>query len=356
MSTLWIGNFCFEDELDAAKTLPLKLQRLEAELTPCLIAASQPGDFILTKTPWTPENWPELEAMGLANRKFVTPDELRDLAPSIERTQPWGWTESAREFCQKFQLLMHSPSQKAVRDVNSRKTSRQLSIELGCPLPGEILIDSMDDLISALASIVYENGFVIKTEFGQSGRGQIRSETTDLAASQLAWVKKRLKTGSSLFLEPRLTPILELGIQWDIPESGEPVMFAVTQLKSSAQGRYTQTIVHPSDLPEEPTTAILSFQRQAVQRLQADGYFGPVGIDAMIYQGADQRPQVRPLQDINGRWTMGRLACFWAQQCFPDRRDVGWTHSRETPVPGAIRTSPHQVNGQTVDHATWCHE
>ncbi|TWT40188.1 hypothetical protein KOR42_49700 [Thalassoglobus neptunius] len=356
MSTLWIGNFCFEDELESPKTLPRTLQRLEEELTPCLIAASQPGDFILTRTPWTPESWPELEAMGLADRTFVTIEELRDLRPSIERTQPWGWTQPAQELCKKYQLPAHSPSAQSVRVVNSRRTSRQLSIDLGCPLPGEIILESIADLTSALTSKLYENGFVIKTELGQSGRGQIRSETPGLTDSQVAWAKKRLQAGQRLFLEPRLTPILELGIQWDIPETGDPVIFAVTQLKSSPQGRYAQTIVHPNDLPEEPTTAVLSFQSQAVQRLQAEGYFGSVGIDAMIYQSPDNEIQIRPLQDINGRWTMGRLACFWAQHCFPNRKNVRWTHARETPTPSAIRTSPTRINEQPVDHATWCHE
>jgi len=43
----------------------------------------------------------------------------------------------------------------------------------------------------------------------------------------------------------------------------------------------------------------------AASHLQSIEYFGPLGIDAMIYRDADGDSKVRPLQDINARWTMG---------------------------------------------------
>ncbi|OYW15327.1 MAG: hypothetical protein B7Z55_15100, partial [Planctomycetales bacterium 12-60-4] len=52
----------------------------------------------------------------------------------------------------------------------------------------------------------------------------------------------------------------------------------------------------------------------AGNELQAAGYFGPVGIDAMWYRDANGKLACRPLQDINARWTMGRLALGWRRR------------------------------------------
>jgi hypothetical protein len=41
--------------------------------------------------------------------------------------------------------------------------------------------------------------------------------------------------------------------------------------------------------------------------LRAAGYTGPLGIDAFVYRGADGRCRVKPIVEVNPRYTMGRL-------------------------------------------------
>ena len=55
------------------------------------------------------------------------------------------------------------------------------------------------------------------------------------------------------------------------------------------------------------------------QRVQQLGYFGPLGIDAMQYRDEAGAIRLRPLQDVNARYTMGRLALGFGRVLRP-----GW--------------------------------
>ena len=37
------------------------------------------------------------------------------------------------------------------------------------------------------------------------------------------------------------------------------------------------------------------------------GYVGPVGVDALVYRDANQQLRLKPIVEINPRWTMGRV-------------------------------------------------
>lgn len=88
------------------------------------------------------------------------------------------------------------------------------------------------------------------------------------------------------------------------------------------------------------------------------GYFGPVGIDCMRYYdpGANCE-RLRVLQDLNVRWTMGRLAAEWSHKL--DGQPILWWHgARETAPEWAqsanwIATSPDSIDEQSVSHRTW---
>lgn len=60
--------------------------------------------------------------------------------------------------------------------------------------------------------------------------------------------------------------------------------------------------------------------RLVAQRVAAAGYFGPLGIDVMRYRDAAGQERLRPLQDLNARFTMGRLALGWR-----DSLPAGWS-------------------------------
>ncbi|MFG0334706.1 MAG: hypothetical protein ACF8TS_15220, partial [Maioricimonas sp. JB049] len=152
----------------------------------------------------------------------------------------------------------------------------------------------------------------------------------------------------------------EAGLQWTVPRAGPPLLEGVTTLHVDESGQYRGSgFSAASDVPAVWREAVQVGERAALA-VQEQGYFGPLGIDAMRYRRADGTVGLRPLQDINGRWTMGRLALGWRRLLGEDETGC-WQHLRkvstETPAGDAsirrrLPTSPEQIDGRTVSYFT----
>lgn len=363
MPALWVGNLDFEEQLQGQLHPSKSVRRHIAELTPCLVAVMQPGDYLLCPLTVPQSFQSYCEDTGCSDRKMLdlrSFDQIAEMIDDIDEIQPWGWSPSIAVIANLLGIADRGPTAEHVSQANSRAFSFALSQQLDCGLDGEVEIRSIQELESAVSNRAFSNGCVVKLEFGQSGRGQIISRNAKLDTREINWIRNRLarktRPGERLFLEPKLNSLAEFGIQWDLPVDGEPRLHGITQLQSSARGQYVSTIVRP-DISEwqSQLDEILRFQEKAVREVQSLGYFGPVGIDAMIYQDRSGDRRLRPLQDINARWTMGRLAIKWADICFPHQDRVFWVHSTERPTPDAICTSSETVGGEPVKHRTWCH-
>lgn len=353
MTTLWIGNFAFEDEL-FGRNSTVGVQRFEAELVACLAAAVEPGDLILTPES-VPETYSErLLELGLPKCRFILPSELPGVRNGIDKLSPWGWSNRILKLAEACKVQLSAPPLNAVRKVNARSFRHALSRKFDCGLPGETCVESIADIEEAIGSPHFEQGYVLKSEWGQSGRGQVRGEHAAQFARHRNWAIRRLRQAQRLILEPRLDPVCEYSLQWDIPRTGDPTLFALTQLFCTQSGQYLSSVVRPPDTPQLFMELLIEIQKLAVTELQRMGYFGPVGIDAMVYRTHTGQLELRPMQDINARWTMGRLAVHWANRCFPAQSAVVWSHSSVRPSPAAICTSPFTVGQQPVRCLTWC--
>ena len=355
MPTLWVGNFSFEEELQGKFQRSQKLQRFESELAPCLIAAMNPDDYLLCPESLDNAFLEKFSRLGLRSANFVAAPEISTLAGKVNSITPWGWTDAVGQLATQLGVKQTSPTVESVFKVNSRKFSFDLSQRLKCQVMGECEVQSLEELELATQQHPSPDGWILKQEFGQAGRGQSWVRDGQLNDAVRSWVLKRLKMDGLLFLEPILKPIVEFGVQWDIPLQGSPGLLGFTVLASSSHGGYESSIVRPELEHNKELKKIIEFQTAAIRETQATGYFGPVGIDAMVFLNTDQKRCLRPIQDVNARWTMGRLAMCWAGVCFPDESKVQWSHQAEPPTAEAIRTSPEFVGGQPVRHATWCH-
>jgi hypothetical protein len=107
---------------------------------------------------------------------------------------------------------------------------------------------------------------------------------------------------------------------------------------------------------------------RAAHLLQRLGYFGPLGIDAMQYRADTGEIRLRPLQDLNARYTMGRLALGFGRFLraggrgswlhFSRRHLAGraldkWLGDLRRSLPAEITTaatSPRNIGSQPVEH------
>jgi hypothetical protein len=124
------------------------------------------------------------------------------------------------------------------------------------------------------------------------------------------------------------------------------------------RGQYVGSWFHDDRALADEWGEAIEIQRLVLERVQILGYTGPVGIDAMKYRDSRGQVRIRPLQDINARWTMGRLALGWRDLLAPGETGlmrIGTLAEFDaTPAAGMkLLVSPRTLAGRPVHHAIW---
>ncbi len=364
MPRLFYGNFDFEHELaDPVGWLRSSaIRRLLAERASAWIGLANDGDLI-----WTPEEipksfWEELAEVGLPRVRGVT--DLSALPTDNIELVPWGWSRRTIELGRRTS----PPSEAVVRMGNSRTWSFTLEQDLGVVLPGAARIERLEDFSLTVAKSAQlcgdrskEHRWVIKANFGMAARERILGLGSLLSDSHQRWIQRRLVSDGAVFFEPWLPIREEVGLQFSIPPqtAGRPRLEGVTPLLTDAQGGYRGSSFSLDETVPEKWQSAVEVAMQAAERLQQLGYLGPLGIDAAQHDLPTGDAVIRPLQDINARFTMGRLALGFRQllctsefgvwQHFMANGTAASTSSASSPI-RTITTSPPVVGKKPAQH------
>lgn len=303
MPRLFWANFDFEHELAEGS----RWRRGETIVNyclaqaPALLALAGPDDRVVTFASPRFHEHPPVDPRILPSLKVTVGQEYS--GPDWELI-PWGVAQPLQGLAQDRGWRWNQPDPALVRRLNDRTTSFAWEERTGTLPRGARCIANLDDLSAALAGLPGAE-WIIKACFGMSGRERIagRGEPTE---PQRNWITKRLRQQGAVFLEPRLENLGEAGLQWDVPISGEPRLLAVLPLVSSPQGAYVEHRAPLEGAELVRWEAAIQVTSEIAREFQQLGYFGPLGIDAMCYRAGDSE-LIRPVQDINARWTMGRL-------------------------------------------------
>lgn len=305
MPRLFVGNFDFEHRLACGEgTLPRHLDRLNAELSPLWAAVADPGDAVWTPMPLDRGVFDRLAGRGLPR---LTPVVEPSALPGWYEVVFWGenaWAQgAARRWC-----LRHDGCDPAVvRRLNSRRFKFELERRFGLALEGSAVAKTPAELIASTAAFGADRKWVLKGEFGGAGR-EVRFGEGRLSEADLAWAGNRFRRGLIVTFEPRLETVEEAGVQFHVGRTGEVTFEGLTPLLARPNGGYLGSRF--DDDPGLLTTwgGAIDIGRQIAEAAAAEGYFGPLGIDAMRYRSGDGSVRDRPLQDLNARYTMGRIA------------------------------------------------
>lgn len=332
MPRLFVGNFHFEHELTAVAGWhpSVALKRISAERVPSWISLAEDGDLIWTPEPVAEDFWHSLARQGLPRVRGVV--DLSSAARNVDEVVPWGWSARTRA----ISGAIAQPSDSSVRQGNSREWSFAMEHELRVAPFGAARLERMEDLAEAVrrsasefGEPVVDHAWVIKANFGMAARERLLGRGLAFAPAQRTWLSRRLDSDGAVYFEPWLQRCAEVGIQWTLPPPGQgrPKLEGVTPLLCDPQGGYRGSEFSlDTSVPNEWQRAV-EVCEQVAKRLQSLGYFGPLGIDAAIYEDATGTAHARPLQDINARFTMGRLALGFRRLLRSGECGV-WRHER----------------------------
>lgn len=321
MSTVYIANTNFEFELAGAdfssleQSLSLHPLCLQLQFLPLLYA--QPQDVVavtvmpnndylasLLQLGWWPDGLPELIPMCLQE-----PFQGKNCIS-------WGPSKLVQAWSQARHMRYAIPTNwETIRLINSKAFSFRYS-----SLPEAALLASEQELTAWLHQI--EGPKVLKTSFGLSGQGNWLIEHAAMTPQLLAFCRKEWQQGRALIGEPWLNRVCDFSTQWIIHPEKQIEWVGATRFETNAQGAYQGTWVGPEELLFADYLSFLAQHRQiaeqALKEMAARGFFGSVGIDALLYRCPQTHSiGLYPIVEINGRQTMSLVALRLQQHLCP---------------------------------------
>lgn len=337
LMTIWIPNLNFEDELcgKSSKISP-RTQSAIDDLAPLMGLMAEAGDAVLVNVDGMPEGVPEcLSHVRFQIREQTQSQLVGETVSQPVLINPWGWSQNTTGIAAGFGMQADCiPTLDAVTHVNSRQFSSSFDavvtdspqlLPFGDEQFGR-MCHTMDACHTAFAKMIAAgyHRWVAKPQVSNAGRNRLLVTGSDLNAQQRGWLTKQLNQGG-VYLEPWIQPTVEHGLQFYVQRlrsadsvpavnssnqnRSESIEFVgATRLVNDNFGRYQGSLISSKhDLSSECADSI-QYGYQVCAAAQAAGYFGPIGIDSFCFRVSSGKPAVRLCNDINARFTMGRVA------------------------------------------------
>lgn len=323
MTILYIGNTNFEWELETNSKFSLMQgfqihpNFLQLQFLPLLYGNSN-NDIAVTHMP--PLTYlEELKRLGFSLPKIRLFDS--DETHSYEKIESWGWSKNIKKWAEKREIDYSPPPFPIIKE----HASKVFSFSHSPRLPGSQLLHSMKDIQDFLGEKPYPR--VIKTAFGFSGRGSYIFDSPLLPPKVENELVKELENGHLLIGQPWVKRIFDFSTQWVIHESKKIDYLGATLLENTPSGGYLRTVIGDLRTLFGDYYPFLKEHLEKVKivldRMAHEGYYGSLGIDAMVYQNPHNENEIllHPIVEINLRKTMGWLALMLYQK-HPDALSI----------------------------------
>jgi len=230
----------------------------------------------------------------------------------------WGPSLQVAKWAKEHQLTYFFPKNKElVRFINSKA----FEVDNG-PLKKELIYDLLH-----LKKWFNEESFpkVLKSCFGLSGMGHLIIRNQQTYEKAVAFCTHQWSLGLPVVAEPWLCRLLDFSTQWNLSKQGKSSFIGATVFKTKNNGGYLGTWVGKEEEQFGFYLPFLSLHLEKAEQLffhlKKMGYFGPIGLDALVYQcSQENRPKLYPIVEINGRQTLSLVALKMQQRFFPDKK------------------------------------
>ncbi|MCH6257358.1 ferritin-like domain-containing protein [Puniceicoccaceae bacterium K14] len=329
-----------------------KLQN-DLEFLPAFL--SRKDDVIILRQKPSTAFLKQLQDIGFELPEILLPSTPTE-APSINRKvnelRPWAWTPESISFLGgNFQRASRIPSKdtlwnNTVQQIHSKAWSSHFakilvveSADTDWLAPANtygIEVRSLGKIVDLRAYFQSEGytNIVCKAPFGTAANGnRCLLEGESISQSLEAWITKNLETQKSLIVEPWLDRVFDFSIQFEAKSNGLKTV-AYTRLINNHRGQFRGILANgfTKDIDSEIARFLMSplngkariynwvdktLKPALNSALQNINFTGPLGIDAFVYRDSKGRLKLKPLVELNPRYTMGRLAHELAEKTAP---------------------------------------
>lgn len=231
--------------------------------------------------------------------------------------QAWGASRSIQEWAKTRQISYPAPENwDMIRQVNSKTYSF-----LYRSLDEAALLSDERDLKDWLKQVPGKK--VLKTCFGLSGKGNRIIDGDTPFKSLIAFCLREWKEGRPVIAEPWVDRCFDFSTQWFLSSEGSSQLIGSTVFETNPSGTYLGTLAGSEEILFGDFLPFLQAHKEAVQPILKDlackGFFGYLGIDALLYRSKDQKVCLYPVVEINARQTMSLVALRMQRKWFEDQ-------------------------------------
>ena len=353
---LYYPNLNFEDEISGHKgTASVTTRQTVEELSHAVAFLATEGDHVLL-----PEGFRLPECLADTGINVVYDFGEAGAASLV----PWGWTHEAKTIAERTHSVVDAiPSLDAVQLVNCRSFNAQFdrvfieSTEASrdCEEYFGRTCHNVAEWRSAVTQFM-DDGYqkwVTKSEFCHAGRNRLKGAGVDVNQQQEGWLSKQFRKNGCVYVEPWVERLEEAGLQFEIaaPTSTNsaankaPIDFVgVTRLINNHAGQYIGSLFHSNDRLHAAWRDAIRMGKIVCKAAQRAGYHGPMGIDCFRFRTATGHIALRACNDINGRYTMGRVALEMQRMLISGETGL-WIHGPLLQI-AAIQSSVQNSPGQ----------
>ena len=197
-----------------------------------------------------------------------------------------------------------------------------------------VAVNSLDEAHVTISKIRARghHRVVVKASLGVAGSNALRLFEPELLPAQLRWLENAFAHKRELVVEPWLERLSDFSAQLEMTAGGLK-LGGYTGLQCDARGQFVANFAEPHHHKRIPAKVVSQFNAAAdisglllefyaeifialETELRRVDFSGPIGIDAFVYRDANGAAKLKPVVEINPRYTMGRaLVELMRQTC-----------------------------------------
>jgi len=306
---------------------------------------------------------------GIKQADFALPEfvELENRASltsrKLGRLRPWGWGPDSVELLEPIFANLTGEQRTASESFNpeiakfyskawsaallktvlagsSQFTSAATETWLCTENDVGVAVNSLAEALEVIAHIRHRghNKIVVKESLGLAGSNAMRLFEPEILEAHRRWITNAVANGGQLVVEPWLERVLDFSVQLEMADEGLKLC-GYTGLINDARGQFQANVALPGHQKKIPANLIALFTEppdiaQRLHALFADifdlleaelrrvNFSGPLGIDAFAYRDAAGKIRLKPIVEINPRYTMGRVTVELMKHVVPGSRGI----------------------------------
>jgi uncharacterized ferritin-like protein (DUF455 family) len=266
----------------------------------------------------------------------------------LGQLRPWAWGPDSVELLTPLASSLNEPAQRfntTLGQVYSKAWSAVFLSQLLREMEPEAWLCTENEVGTAVTELTHaleviaairargHHKIVVKEALGVAGSNAIRLWEPELIEAHRRWMINSFEKGQTLVIEPWLEREMDFSAQLEMTTDGLKLC-GYTGLYNDRKGQFLANSAAPNHARQIPTTVTSLFPAPAdlVARLhglyakvfavletelRAAEFSGPLGIDAFVYRTSLGDCRVKPVVEINPRYTMGRVTVELMKQVAP---------------------------------------